>query len=179
VVQAPIAHAVVQEVRTPLAVGVAVPRTLVAFGSDVVFGSLWSDDGGLTWGSDPTLAEIEGAVGWRSSRDGKMFGVTPSNEALVYTLSTGDQVLYPLPPDPGDQMSSSWILGYIDATHRAAYDFVNGVDVVAATPFGLVGPAGSASAVLGPSGALVWRGDSGTSMTSPRLPRQRRSLARS
>ena len=152
--QAPVAHSAATEVRTPLAVGVSIPRTKVAFGSDIVFGSLWSDDGGATWGTDPTLAEMEASGRWSLARNGPLFGLNTWNQVLAYTLSTGDLVTYPLPGGPWGGVYTSWVVGQEDATHFAAYDYVNGVAAEITSPPGF----GTGTEIrFGPTGGTVWR----------------------
>ena len=152
--QAPVAHSAATEVRTPLAVGVSIPRTKVAFGSDIVFGSLWSDDGGATWGTDPTLAEMEASGRWSLARNGQLFGLNTWNQVLAYTLSTGDLVTYPLPGGPWGGVYTSWVVGQEDATHFAAYDYVNGVAAEITSPPGF----GTGTEIrFGPTGGTVWR----------------------
>lgn len=148
------AYAAVPEVRAPLHAGVEVPSPLAVFGSNIVFGTHRSTNGGSTWTTDPALA----GPTWMYVGNGKLVGYTStagSYSAVVYTVATGKSQTYPLPGYP-QSMNESWALTYA-WPNPVANNFVTGeTGTVAPAPTNIA--ASYSWPLLMPSGGLLWTG---------------------
>lgn len=148
------AYAAVPEVRAPLHAGVEVPSPLAVFGSNIVFGTHRSTNGGSTWTTDPSQA----GPTWMYVGNGKLVGYTStagSYSAVVYTVATGKSQTYPLPAYP-QSMNESWALTYA-WPNPVANNFMTGESSPIAPPPTNAAPAYSWPQLMS-SGGLLWTG---------------------
>jgi len=154
------AQAATPEAAVALPLGIDTNGGLGAFGSNVVFGTHRSTDGGATW---TTPSFLSGPT-WKALAGVNLMGYQMTGSSYTATalaIDTGTTQTYTFTNSSWtwvSAMSRSWVLGATNAfgiTTYSAYELDTGATVPVTAPTADI----SSSPTLTPSGGILWRGE--------------------